>query len=143
MDMLWLPQITLTQELRGLVAITLLSMVVDVVLGVLSATLKREVRSSKMREGVARKAYLIIVGMVIILLDGVLGNQFAVSFGDARYSVGELYIAGVLIAELQSILEKGEPLGIKWGLPLKVLQHIADSITRRYGGGGKDDGNQS
>ncbi len=75
--MLWLPQITLTQELRGLVAITLLSMVVDVVLGVLSATLKREVRSSKMREGIARKAYLIIVGMVIILLDGVLGNQFS------------------------------------------------------------------
>lgn len=103
------------------VGTTLFFMLGDIISGVVSAVILKELDSQKMREGLLRKVLLIL----IVLLGFVVGGAFKITF------VSKAVCIYIIVMETISILENVKKAGIDLGKlgELLKIKHEENTIN--------------
>ena len=98
---------------------TLFFMLGDIISGVVSAVITKDIDSQKMREGLLRKVLLIL----IVLLAFVVGGAFKITF------VSKAVCIYIIVMETVSILENVKKAGIDLGKLGEILKVKQDENT--------------
>lgn len=125
-------------SLQAVVALVVITMITDVLLGILLALSSRGYQSRLLREGLVRKAYLLLLGMVLWLADALTGSAFSRGLPFGGVTIGHLYYYGVFVAEVSSLLEKAKPLGLDKVIPISVVNTLREYIVSKYFAGDRD-----
>lgn len=113
--------------------LTVLVMALDVLWGYWIARLRGEAQSNRLREGIVRRIFMLTLLLVLTLFASLKPDLFGAEIlGREINAVWVLYL-GAIAAELKSLTEKAEQLGLK---DHPVVQLLRTLIGRWHRGKG-------
>lgn len=92
--------------------LTVLVMSLDVVWGYLIARLRGEARSNRLREGIYRRIYMLTLLLVLTVFAALNPALFVMEIANQELNAVWFFYVGTIAAELKSLSEKAEQLGI-------------------------------
>lgn len=96
-----------------LIVLFVIASVCDITFGYIAARLHNEAQSNRLREGIARRAYILILNFLLVLFVNIVPGASSSDILGTPVSVADISLIGFVIAEFKSIMEKAGKLGLE------------------------------
>lgn len=105
-------------------------MALDVTLGYIAAHMRGEAVSQKLREGIMRRVYLMILVGLVTIVAAIVPEMSSVEIGSVEFYLTNFVVMACITAEFKSILEKAPAFGIETHPIVSFLGRILSRVER-------------
>lgn len=127
---MWTLTLQTPTGVHTLLWITVLVMALDVGWGYWIAHMRGEAQSNRLREGVVRRIYLLTVLLVLTLFASLKPDLFGAELLGREVNAIWIFYLGAIAAEVKSLSEKAEQLGLKDHPVIQLLRTLVGRWSR-------------
>lgn len=115
-----------------LMLLFVLTAAADIFLGYMTAKLRKEAQSNRLREGILKRTYILIILFLLVIFTNIVPGATTIEIGGTQFSIPDLSTIGFILAEFKSIMEKANKLGLENHPVIRFIDAVIGAPYRRF-----------